>query len=69
MTCPKCNGTGWSPADHNHTFKCDACCPHDQGWWNLTELGGRYVAGADNRCCKAGCGAMYRDVMQKEPNQ
>ena len=60
--CAKCGGTGWYAYDHNHSQVCDACCKHDAGWWELTEAFVGYEAGADNRCCKAGCGTMYRDV-------
>ena len=63
MTCPKCNDTGWVQYDHNHASKCDACCKHEDGWFELTEHYAGYVKGADNRCCKAGCGTMFRDLV------
>lgn len=62
MTCPKCNGTGWWQYDHNHSAICAACCEHDQGWWNLTEMYAGYEKGKDNACCKLGCGTMRRDL-------
>ena len=62
MTCPKCHGTGWYQYDDTLIKKCDACCAHDQGWVELTDGFAGYVAGADNRCCRAGCGTMYRDM-------
>lgn len=64
--CPKCNGTGWRQYDHNHRAVCDACCKHDKGWWELTEQYYRYEIGKDNRCCKAGCGTMFRDLKTNE---
>ncbi len=60
--CKKCNGTGSYMYDHNHSQVCDACCPHDQGWWELSECYVGYVEGLDNFCCKAGCGTMRRDL-------
>ena len=64
MTCPKCNGTGWHSCDHNHSKPCAVCCTHDEGWWNVTaeHHASWYVEGGDNRCCKAGCGTMFRDL-------
>jgi hypothetical protein len=66
MTCPKCNGTGWFQYDYNHSHKCDACCEHKEGWWELTPDFVGYIDGADNACCKAGCGTMRRDVHHNE---
>lgn len=57
--CPKCAGTGW-----NQATICAACCKHDQGWWELTEDYYGYEKGEDNRCCLAGCGTMYRDLVK-----
>lgn len=54
--------TGWYAYDHNHRTVCDSCCKHDKGWWQLTEIFGSYLEGADNSCCKAGCGMMKRDL-------
>ena len=59
--CNKCNGTGYYKYDHNHSKICEYCCSHDQGWWELTEGYAGYIEGADNRCCKAGCGMLFRD--------
>jgi hypothetical protein len=64
--CPKCNGTGWHTYGHNHTCKCAVCCKHDEGWWELTEWFAGYEAGKDNRCCKAGCGTMARDIAEED---
>ena len=63
VSCQKCGGTGRYMYDHNHGKPCEVCCKHDQGWWELTKYFSGYIEGADNRCCKAGCGAMYRDVI------
>jgi hypothetical protein len=60
--CSKCNGTGWYSYDHNHSTVCEKCCPHDGGWWELTDGYAGYVKGADNRCCRNGCGTMFRDL-------
>lgn len=62
MKCEKCKDTGWYKYDHNHSTKCEACCSHDQGWWELTEPYHGYKVGADNRCCMNGCGTMARDL-------
>lgn len=66
MTCKKCNGTGWYCYDpdpvYPHSTICDVCCTHSQGWWELTEHYVGYKEGEDNRCCKAGCGTMRRDL-------
>ena len=62
--CPKCNGTMWYKYDHNHSTICNECCKHDQGWWELSKKhhASKYIDGADNYCCKAGCGTMRRDL-------
>ena len=62
--CPKCNGTGYRRYDHNHMKVCEFCCKHDQGWWDLSPMHAGYVADADNGCCKAGCGALRREINQ-----
>lgn len=54
MTCPKCNDTGWYAYDHNHSKVCEACCPHDKGWWELQE---HYGKNNGKLCCRRGCGA------------
>ena len=66
--CPKCNGTGWHSYDHNHSKRCAVCCTHDEGWYDVTaeHHASWYVDGGDNRCCKAGCGTMFRDVARAE---
>ena len=64
--CPKCKGTGWYMYDHNHSTVCDMCCTHAEGWWELTKHHTGYIKGADNRCCSAGCGKMYRDLEVKD---
>lgn len=63
MKCTKCNGTGYYADDHNHSQPCEECCPHNKGWFVVSEIHVGYMAGRDNRCCKAGCGRMYRDLM------
>jgi hypothetical protein len=64
--CQKCNGTGWYPYDENHHKACEACCDHAKGWWLLTEGFAGYIDGDDNRCCKAGCGTLARDLEREE---
>ena len=54
FNCLKCEDTGWFAYDHNHSTVCDECCPHNQGWWILTEAHGKDRAGME--CCNAGCG-------------
>jgi len=60
--CKKCNDTGWYKYDHNHSQVCDACCTHPAGWFPLTGSYYGFIEGADNMCCKAGCGTMKRDI-------
>jgi hypothetical protein len=50
--CPTCKGAGVYMYDENHSTICRACCRHDLGWWQLTEL----HAHPGHWCCKAGCG-------------
>lgn len=66
--CKRCEGTGWWKYDHNHSQVCPACCTHHEGWWELTENYGGYAEGKDNRCCKAGCGTMARDLKDARDN-
>ena len=66
--CKKCNGTGWyqyTTRGTPHSKVCEACCKHDKGWWELTEHYQGYIEGTDNRCCNAGCGTMYRDLVKQ----
>ena len=67
--CPKCGDTGWYSYDENHHAKCALCCPHDEGWWELTEDFAGYVEGLDNRCCRAGCGTMARDITDQPSSE
>lgn len=67
--CPKCQGRGSYMYDENHWKPCEVCCHHDHGWWELTEHFEGYVEGGDNRCCKAGCGAMARDVFSSKQEE
>jgi hypothetical protein len=66
--CKVCKDTGWYAYDENHSKVCDACCKHDQGWWELTEGYMGYKKGMDNACCRAGCGTMRRDLKKGESN-
>ena len=66
--CPKCNGTGYRHYDHNHMKVCEFCCKHDQGWWDLSPMHYGYIAGGENRCCKAGCGTLLRDINTPNPS-
>ena len=61
-TCKKCGGSGTYMYDNNHGKICELCCPHDQGWHEVTEGFTGYKKGADNAVCKAGCGTMRRDI-------
>lgn len=60
--CHKCNGLGYYMYDSNHSKICEYCCKHDQGWWELSECHAGYIEGSDNRCCKIGCGMIFRDL-------
>jgi hypothetical protein len=60
--CAKCGGVGRYFYDENHAKPCEECCAHSAGWWQLTEAHQGYVAGADNACCRAGCGQMRREL-------
>jgi hypothetical protein len=60
--CSLCGGDGHYMYDENHGKICEQCCTHDQGWWELTEYHAGFVEGEDNRCCRAGCGMLYRDL-------
>lgn len=51
--CPKCNGAGSYMYDENHGKICEACCPHDQGWWLMLE---HYGQNNGRYACKRGCG-------------
>lgn len=63
-TCKVCQDRKYIQYDHNHCRPCDACCPHDQGWWELhpDSHASSYIEGRDNLCCK-GCGALHREVI------
>ncbi len=60
--CQKCHGRKWYQYDRNHSKPCDACCPHDGGWFEVGEHQSGFVMGGDNRCCLLGCGTMRRDL-------
>ena len=60
--CEKCKGNQFYAYDDMHSKRCEVCCPHDQGWWELTEFYAGYEEGKDNRCCHRGCGTMKRDL-------
>lgn len=70
MTCPKCEGTGWyipkgqrrGEFETVYAWKCDACCKHEDGWWELTKFYTGFEEGKDNACCHSGCGTMRRDL-------
>ena len=53
--CVKCNGTGSYAYDENHGKICEACCPHDQGWFQLTE---HYETKNGKWACRRGCGEL-----------
>ena len=50
--CKKCEGKGHYNYDHNHGKICEVCCPHDEGFWLLTE----HHQNAGMMCCLRGCG-------------
>lgn len=54
--CIKCGGTGWYYYDHNRAKRCEVCCPHDQGRWQLKEY---YGEENSKWCCNAGCGQVW----------
>jgi hypothetical protein len=62
--CSLCDGKGYYSYDHTHIKRCEQCCKHDVGWWELTEDYSGYLAGADNGCCRAGCGQLRRELQQ-----
>lgn len=51
--CQKCNDTRAYAYDENHSKPCEACCPHDQGWWPLRK---HYSEDNGKYCCGRGCG-------------
>jgi len=67
--CPKCKGTGWYMYSHDHSTICNACCKHEEGWWDLTEHYSGYKKDADNACCKKGCGTLRRDLITHIANE
>lgn len=67
--CPKCGGLKWYAYDDMHSKPCEVCCKHSKGWWTLTEGYAGYEPGADNRCCRAGCGTLYRDLPEEKPSE
>lgn len=54
--CKRCGGTGWRAYDKYHAKVCEFCCPHDQGWWELTHQFDGYREGMVTLCCRRGCG-------------
>lgn len=52
LLCDRCNGSGWRAHDSTRVQVCDACCPHDRGWWHLLAAGDLPALWA----CLAGCG-------------
>ena len=60
--CPLCGGKGRYRYDDKHSKPCEKCCAHSEGWGELTERHAGYVAGADNGCCRAGCGQLRRNL-------
>ena len=61
-SCSLCGGKGHYMYDNNHGKPCEGCCKHTDGWWELTEHHAGYIAGADNGCCRAGCGQLRREI-------
>lgn len=59
--CPRCHGSGLYQDNPLHGTICALCCRHNMGWWQLTALHG-VLAG--EWCCRAGCGALERQVFE-----
>lgn len=53
--CVKCGGTGVHACGERQLCVCDACCQHNQGWWQLE---GGYGVDNGRWACKAGCGVI-----------
>lgn len=51
--CKTCSGTGVRRTGGGSLVICDACCPHNQGWWQLESA---YGENNGRWACKAGCG-------------
>lgn len=64
QACSLCGGKGHYMYDDNHGKPCEQCCKHTDGWWELTEHHAGFIAGADNGCCRAGCGQLRRELHQ-----
>lgn len=62
--CKKCQGKGYYHYDSNQAKPCEQCCDHSGGWWELTEHHAGYIAGADNGCCRSGCGQLRRELAE-----
>jgi hypothetical protein len=62
--CLRCHGRLWYAYDHNHKTICHDRCPHDQGWWQLTEGHGN----PGWWCCRAGCGKSFPTLAEAEAN-
>lgn len=59
--CDKCNGKEWYMYDENHATRCEVCCDHSQGYFQLTENHGAVNAG--KWCCRKGCGRILKDTI------
>jgi len=66
-TCSRCGAVGWYFYDENHGKPCEQCCRHSD-WWELTKSHAGYIEGADNACCKDGCGQLRRELTQTPDN-
>lgn len=64
--CPKCGGAKSYFYDENHAKPCELCCPHDCGWYQLSEHQGGYLEGGNNNCCLRGCGQLQRKLKMAE---
>jgi hypothetical protein len=53
--CATCHGAGVYRYSERATAICNACCKHNQGWWQLE---GAYGADNGRWACKIGCGAI-----------
>jgi hypothetical protein len=51
--CVHCKGAGVYRISERTLAICNACCPHNQGWWQLE---GFYGSDNGRWACKAGCG-------------
>lgn len=62
--CSACHGLGFIEIDFEKYQPCSACCPHDKGFFELTEAHG--IQNKGKLCCRNGCGFMKGPLMEYE---